>query len=114
MQRNFAPMLNQVNAWKGYDLPDAAAKLMIYRAFIEDDLPAPKHLAKNVHRTTSSPITTSSGPARCGVSRTRLLRPSRNWSRCPRFRATAKLDPFLEGMPNFSVALSCALPALVS
>ena len=50
MQRKFAPMLNQVNAWEGYELPDAAAKLVIYRAFIEDDLPAPKHLAKDVHR----------------------------------------------------------------
>jgi hypothetical protein len=50
MQRNFAPMLNEVDAWKGYELPDAAAKLVIYRAFIEDQLEVPNHLANDVHR----------------------------------------------------------------
>ena len=54
MQRNFAPMLNQVNAWKGYELPDASAKLVIYRAFIEEGLEVPKRLADDVHGTTSN------------------------------------------------------------
>src|SRR5436305_2876413 len=34
MQRNFAPMLDQVNAWKGYELPDASAQHGIYSVFI--------------------------------------------------------------------------------
>src|SRR5215813_12120740 len=35
MQRHFAPMQKQINAWKGFDLPDVRAKGIIYEAFIE-------------------------------------------------------------------------------
>src|SRR5881409_1765319 len=40
MQRNFTPMVNAVNSWREIQLTDAAAKLFIYRAFIEDGLEA--------------------------------------------------------------------------
>src|SRR6267154_3286193 len=49
MQRNFEPMRKQVEAWKGTRLPDETAKLVIYRAFVEGKLDAPKHLARRVH-----------------------------------------------------------------
>jgi hypothetical protein len=49
MQRNFEPMRKQVEAWKGTRLLDDTAKLVIYRAFVEGDLDAPKHLARRVH-----------------------------------------------------------------
>ena len=35
MQRNFEPMRNQVEAWKGTRLADESAKRVIYRAFVE-------------------------------------------------------------------------------
>src|SRR2546426_5184156 len=49
MQRNFEPMRKQVEAWKGTRLEDEAAKLVIYRAFVEGELEAPKHLARRIH-----------------------------------------------------------------
>ena len=44
-QRNFEPMRKQVEAWKTTRLPDEAAKLVIYGAFVEGELDVPKHLA---------------------------------------------------------------------
>jgi len=49
MQRNFEPMRRQVETWQAKQLPAATAKLIIYRAFIEDALEAPKHMARRVH-----------------------------------------------------------------
>ena len=48
MQR-FEPRRCQVARWRDQQLTDAAAKLIIYRAFIESDLDVPKHLAPRVH-----------------------------------------------------------------
>jgi hypothetical protein len=42
IQRNFEPMKKQVEAWKVTRIPDEAAKLVIYRAFIEEELEVPK------------------------------------------------------------------------
>src|SRR5229473_7018807 len=49
MQRNFEPMRKQVEAWKATRIPNEAAKLIIYRAFVEGQLDVPKHLARRVH-----------------------------------------------------------------
>ncbi len=49
MQRNFEPMRRQIEIWKESLLPNEAAKLIIYRAFVEGELEAPKHLARRVH-----------------------------------------------------------------
>ena len=48
-QRNFEPMRRQVEQWRDQQLSTAAAKLIIYRAFIEGELNVPKHLAGSVH-----------------------------------------------------------------
>jgi hypothetical protein len=114
MQRNFAPMLNQVNAWKGYELPDAAAKLTIYRAFIEDDLPAPKHLAKDVHRHYFEPDYDEFKPRTMWSLSNAFTSAFKELDPVPRFRATAKLAPFLAGMPDFGVGLPAVQAALPS
>lgn len=49
MQRNFEPMRRQVESWRTQQLSTTAAKLTIYRAFIEGDLEVPKHLSRKVH-----------------------------------------------------------------
>jgi len=46
MQRNFEPMLKQVETGKQTQLTDQAAKLVIYRAFVEGGLDLPKHLTR--------------------------------------------------------------------
>jgi len=42
-------MRRQVETWQARQLTIATAKLIISRAFIEDDPDAPKHLARRVH-----------------------------------------------------------------
>jgi hypothetical protein len=49
MQRNFEPMRRQVEAWQSSELTDVTVKVVIYEAFIEGQLEAPKHLARAVH-----------------------------------------------------------------
>jgi hypothetical protein len=115
MQRNFAPMLNQVNAWKGYELPDAAAKLV--------NLP-------RVHRRRSTGAEApreGRAPAllRTGVRRVQTAHDVESLERVhlglkeldpvPRFKATAKLAPFRAGVPDFGLlAAAEASPALVN
>ena len=95
MQRNFAPMLHQVNAWKGYELPDAAAKLVIYRAFIEDGLEAPKHLANDVHRHYFEPAYEEFRPRTMWSLSNAFTSAFKALDPIPRFKATARLAPFL-------------------
>jgi len=49
MQRNFEPMRKQVETWQKSELTDVTAKVVIYEAFVEAKLEAPKRLARNVH-----------------------------------------------------------------
>ena len=49
MQRNFEPMRKQIEDWRAQQMSAAAAKLTIYRAFIEGDLDVPRHLARRIH-----------------------------------------------------------------
>jgi hypothetical protein len=49
MQRNFDPTRKQVEAWQRSELMGVTAKVVIYEAFVEGKLEAPKHLARSVH-----------------------------------------------------------------
>jgi hypothetical protein len=49
LQRNFEPMRKQVEAWQRSEFADVTAKVVIYEAFVEGRLEAPKHLARNLH-----------------------------------------------------------------
>lgn len=49
MQRNLDPMRKQVETWQKSELTDVTAKVVIYEAFVEGKLEAPKHLARTVH-----------------------------------------------------------------
>ena len=42
-------MRKQVEAWQRSELTDVTAKVVIYEAFVEGKLEAPKHLARAVH-----------------------------------------------------------------
>ena len=44
MERNFELMRKQVEAWQQSELTDVRAKVVIYEAFVEGKLEAPKHL----------------------------------------------------------------------
>jgi hypothetical protein len=49
MHRNFKPMVESVERWQAAQLSDVSARLIIYRAFIEAELEAPRHLDRKVH-----------------------------------------------------------------
>jgi len=49
MQRNFTPMVAQVDRWRESQLSDISAKLVIYRAFVEAELDIPHNLDRKVH-----------------------------------------------------------------
>jgi Single-strand binding protein family len=54
IQRNFGPLKRQVEQWQSIQLLDSSAKLLIYRAFIEDEAGFPKHLARRVRSVLST------------------------------------------------------------
>ena len=92
MQRNFDAMRMQVEAWRESQIPNATAKLIIYRAFIESDLEVPRHLARPVHDLYFNPQHEGErGQCRghCGgaVSRESVLARYAPWSFEPNARA---------------------------
>jgi len=96
MQRNFEPMRKQVEAWQRSELTDVTAKVVIYEAFVEGKLEAPKHLARTVHDLYFEPkyeefqSRTVWSLSNAFTSAFKELEP------IPQFKATAKLGEFLE------------------
>jgi hypothetical protein len=96
MQRNFEPMRKQVETWQRSELTDVTAKVVIYEAFVEGKLEAPKHLARTVHDLYLEPkyeefkSHTIRSLSKACSSAFKVLEP------IPQFKATAKLGEFLE------------------
>jgi hypothetical protein len=65
MQRNFEPMRKQVELWQKSELTDVTAKVVIYEAFVEGKLEAPKHLARTVHNLYFKPAANHLEPFEC-------------------------------------------------
>jgi hypothetical protein len=99
MQRNFEPMRKQVEAWKGTRLPDDTAKLVIYRAFVEGKLDAPKHLARRVHDLYFNTRIEEFAPRTTWSLSNAFTSAFKNLDPIPQFKATAKLASFLELAP---------------
>jgi hypothetical protein len=98
MQRSFEPMQRQVEAWRASRIQDETAKLVIYRAFVEGDLEAPKHLARRVHDLYFNPTIEDFAPRTLWSLENSFTSAFKELDPIPQFRATAKLAPFLEGM----------------
>ncbi len=102
MQRNFEPMRQQVEAWKATQLQDEAAKLVIYRAFVEGKLEVPKHLATVVHGRYFNPEESAFTPRTAWSLSNAFTGAIKLLDSIPCFRATAKLAAFLQGIRAFS------------
>ena len=63
-------MRKQVESWQRSELTDVTAKVVIYEAFVEGKLEAPKHLARTVHDLYFEPKYDDFGLGRFGASRT--------------------------------------------
>ena len=96
MQRNFEPMRRQVETWQAQQLTSATAKLVIYRAFIEDELDAPKHLARRVHELYFAPQHEDFQPRTMWSLSNAFTSAFKELEPIPQFKATAKLGPYLE------------------
>ncbi len=98
MQRNFEPMRRQVEAWRTSQLSGEAAKLIIYRAFIEEELEVPKHLARVVHHRYFNPQHEEFAPRTMWSLSNAFTSAFKELEAIPQFRATANLGAFLEGV----------------
>jgi hypothetical protein len=95
MQRGFAPIGKQIDAWRAHSLPDALARNVIYAAFIEDGLPAPKHLARTVHRHYFEPAHDEFAPRTLWSLQNAFTSAFKELDPIPQMRVTAKLAEFL-------------------
>lgn len=55
IQRNFKPMQRQVEQWRSSQITDERAKLILYAAFVDGELEAPRSLLPEVHRLYFEP-----------------------------------------------------------
>ena len=97
MQRNFEPMRRQITIWKESLIPDEMAKLVIYQAFVEGELEAPKHLARRVHDLYFNPQFEEFAPRTRWSLANAFTSAFKELDPIPQFKATAKLGPFLAG-----------------
>jgi hypothetical protein len=96
MQRNFEPMRKQVEAWQRSELTDVTAKVVIYEAFVEGQLEAPKHLARSVHDLYFEPKYEEFRPRTIWSLSNAFTSAFKELDPIPQFKATAKLGEFLE------------------
>jgi hypothetical protein len=95
IQRNFDPLRQQVETWRGNQITDEQAKLVVYRAFIENKLDAPRHLARDVHKNYFEPTHQEFAPRTMWSLSNAFTSALKSLDPIPFFRATAKLGTFL-------------------
>jgi hypothetical protein len=96
MQRNFKPMSDQIERWRATQIPDEHARLTIYKAFIEDELDAPKHLAKFVHQNYFEPEVPDFQPRTKWSLQNAFTSSFKKLEPIPLYKATASLGAFFE------------------
>lgn len=94
VQRHFEPMTEQVNAWQNHQLPDIEAKAIIYRAFIEDAVAAPKHIARVVHNEYFQPKYPEFEPRTLWSLQNAFTSAFKALEPLPQYRATASLGSY--------------------
>ncbi len=89
-------MRRQVETWRAQQLTTGTAKLIIYRAFIEDELDALKHLARRVHELYFVPEHEDFQPRTVWSLANAFTSAFKELDPIPQFKATAKLGSYLE------------------
>jgi hypothetical protein len=98
MQRNFAPMVQAVEHWKADQLSDVTARLVIYRAFVEEELEAPRHLDRVVHDMYFNPRHEEFQPRTMWSLSNAFTSAFKDLEPIPQYKATAKLAGFLSSI----------------
>jgi hypothetical protein len=96
MQRTFEPMRQQAEHWRTQQLSAEAAKLTIYRAFVEGDLEVPRHLTRRVHDLYFNPQHEEFQPRTMWSLSNAFTSAFKELDPIPQFKATARLGEFLE------------------
>jgi hypothetical protein len=100
MQRNFEPMRKQVDEWRGEQITDDDAKLIIYKAFIEAELEVPKHIAQAVHYRYFDPQFEEFYPRTLWSLSNAFTTTFQELDPIPQFKAAAKLGQFLGSLED--------------
>ncbi len=95
IQRNFEPMQRQVESWRQTQVTDAQAKLILYSAFVESKLDAPKSLLPEVHRLYFEPEYPEFAPRTMWSLSNAFTSAFKRLDPVPQFKATARLGEFL-------------------
>jgi hypothetical protein len=98
MQRNFGPLKQQVETWRSQLLSTAAAKLLIYQAFIEEESGFPKHLARRVHDLYFQPAHEEFQPQTMWSLSNAFTGAFKELEPIPQYKATAKPAGFLQAV----------------
>lgn len=98
MMRNFKPMVASVERWQQSQLSDVSAKIIIYRAFVEAELEAPRHLDRKVHDLYFDPQYDEFRPRTMWSLSNAFTSALKELEPIPAYRATAKLAGFLATM----------------
>ena len=116
MQRNFKPLEDQICAWRADRLSDEDAKLVIYRAFVEGELPVPRYLARIVRDNYFQPRYDEFAPRTAWSLSNAFTSAFQDLDSIPKFRAAAKIGPFLQTVVARSdqEAVTVASPAPVN
>jgi hypothetical protein len=96
MQRNFEPLAQHIELVRQTPLTDEAAKLVIYQAFVEGGLEAPRHLARIVHDNYFRPPHEEFQSRTVWSLSNAFTSAFKELDAIPQFRATAKLGLFLD------------------
>ncbi len=89
-------MGKHVEAWQRSELTDVTDKVIIYEAFVEGKLEAPKHLARAVHDPYFEPKYEEFRPRTIWSLSNAFTSAFKELEPIPQFKATAKLGEFLE------------------
>ena len=99
IQRNFEPLQRQVESWRESQISDDAAKLTIYKAFVEGGLEAPRSLLPVVHRLYFEPQYPEFSARTMWSLSNAFTSAFKELDPVPQFKATAKLGAFFAQLP---------------
>src|SRR5438876_7556238 len=105
IQRNFEPLKRQIEAWQSHALENDRAKLILYAAFVEGRLAAPRHLLPVVHKHYFQTEYEAFRPRTLWSLSNAFTSAFKELRTIRQFQATAKLGAFLGG---FIGARNCA------
>jgi hypothetical protein len=100
IQRNFEPLQRQLETWRQTQITDDRAKLILYQAFVEGELEAPRSLLPEVHRLYFNPQYQEFAARTLWSLSNAFTSAFKTLDPIPQFKATAKLGSFLAQLPS--------------